>query len=63
MLRLDGTDLTERSYSQRRELFESHDLNSSWWRTNDAFSDGGALFEAVCEMGLEGVVAEKRSSR
>ena len=63
LLRLDGTDVTERLYSERRELLESIDLGSSWWRTCDTFSDGDALFEAVCGMGLEGVIAKKRSSR
>jgi hypothetical protein len=41
---------------------ESLDLNSSWWRTCDTFSEGDALLTAVCEMGLEGVVANNRSS-
>ena len=63
LLGLDGTDVSERAYSERRELLESLDLNSSWWRTCDTFSDGDALFTAVCGMGLEGVIAKKRSSR
>ena len=62
LLRLEGTDVTERPYSERRVLLEGLDLNSSWWRTGDTFSDGDALFTAVCGMGLEGVVAKKRSS-
>ena len=63
LLRVDGTDVSDRPYSERRKLLESLDLNSSWWRTCDTFSDGNALLTAVCEMGLEGVVAKKRSSR
>ena len=64
LLRLDGTDVSERPYSERRKLVESLDLNSSSsWRTCDTFSDGDALFTAVCGMGLEGVIAKKRSSR
>jgi len=64
LLRLDGTDISDRPYSERRKLLESLDLNnSSWWRTCDTFSDGNALLTAVCELGLEGVVAKKRSSR
>ena len=63
LLRLDGVDVTERPYSERRNLLEDLDLNSYWWRTGDTFSDGDALFTAVCGMGLEGVVAKKRSSR
>ena len=63
LLTLDGTDVTERPYSERRELLEGLDLNSPWWRTGDTFSDGDALFSSVCGMGLEGVVAKKRTSR
>jgi len=63
LLRLDGTDVSERPYSERRKLLESLDLNSCWWRTGDTFSDGEALFAAVCEMGFEGIIAKKRSSR
>jgi bifunctional non-homologous end joining protein LigD len=62
LLRLDGTDVSERPYTERRKLLESLDLNSSSWRTCDTFSDGDALLEAVCGMGLEGVIAKKRSS-
>jgi bifunctional non-homologous end joining protein LigD len=62
LLGLDGIDLTERPYSERRELLESLDLNSSRWRTGDTFSDGDALFATVRKMGLEGVVAKKQSS-
>ena len=63
LLRLNGTDITERPYSERRKLLEGLDLNSSWWRTGDTFPDGAALFSSVCAMGLEGVIAKKRSSR
>ena len=63
LLRVDGTDISDRPYSERRKLLESLDLNSSWWRTCDTFSDGNALLTAVCELGLEGVVAKKCSSR
>jgi bifunctional non-homologous end joining protein LigD len=63
LLRLDGTDVSELPYSERRELLESLDLNSSWWRTCDTFPEGDALFTAVCGMGLEGVVTKCRSSR
>ena len=63
LLRLDGTDVTERPYSERRELLESFDLNSAWWRTADTFADGASLFSEVCAMGLEAVVAKRVTSR
>jgi ATP-dependent DNA ligase len=33
------------------------------WRTPEAFDDGEALWSAVCEYELEGVVAKRRSGR
>ena len=38
-------------------------LNGTAWTTPETFEDGLALFAAVCEYGLEGVVAKKLSSR
>ena len=62
LLRLDGTDLADRPYAERRSLLESLDLEGPWWKTGDTFDDGGSLFDAVCQLGLEGVVAKRRSS-
>ena len=63
VLRIDGTDLTGRAYSERRDLLVSLDLRGQWWVTTAAFDDGPALYAAVCAHGLEGVVAKKLSSR
>jgi ATP-dependent DNA ligase len=41
---------------------ESLNLNGPAWTTCERFNDGRALFAAVCELGLEGVVAKKHSS-
>jgi ATP-dependent DNA ligase len=38
-------------------------LNSTRWRTPEAFDDGEALWQAVCEHELEGIVAKRRSGR
>jgi len=46
-------------YSERRAQLEALDLNSRYWRTPEAFDDGAALFEAVCERELEGIVAKR----
>jgi hypothetical protein len=35
---------------------EALNLNGIYWSTSETFDDGEALFEAVCERGLEGVV-------
>jgi bifunctional non-homologous end joining protein LigD len=47
---------------ERRAELESLALNDVHWMTPEAFDDGSALFEAVCEHELEGVVAKRRSS-
>lgn len=62
LLGLDGTDLTPRPYQERRSLLEQLDLAGPHWSVTEVFDDGEALYSTVCEMGLEGVVAKKRSS-
>jgi bifunctional non-homologous end joining protein LigD len=63
LLRLEGRDVVRLSYSERRALLEKLNLNGRSWRTPEAFDDGEALWAAVCEHELEGVVAKRRSSR
>jgi bifunctional non-homologous end joining protein LigD len=62
LIRLDGTDLTDRRFEERRDLLVSLGLDAPGWATSEAFDDGHALYAGVCEHGLEGVVAKKRSS-
>ena len=45
--------------SERRALLEELDLESERVRLVATFEDGEALFAAVCERGLEGVVAKR----
>jgi bifunctional non-homologous end joining protein LigD len=63
LLRLEGRDVLRLRYSGRRALLEELNLNGRSWRTPEAFDDGEALWAAVCEHELEGVVAKRRSSR
>jgi bifunctional non-homologous end joining protein LigD len=63
VLSLDGEDLMRAPYSERRAQLEALDLNSAYWRTPEAFDDGEALFEVVCERSLEGVVAKRVDGR
>ena len=56
----DGRDLTGRPYEARRVLLDSLGLKGDCWRTPEAFDDGRALYQAVCDHGLEGVVAKRR---
>jgi ATP-dependent DNA ligase len=62
VLSLEGASLMCAPYSERRAQLEALDLNSPYWRTPEAFDDGAALFEAVCERELEGVVAKRVDS-
>src|SRR5689334_10954110 len=63
VLSVDGDDCTRLPYSKRRAILEELNLNDERWRTAQAFDDGEALWHAVGEHELEGVVAKKRSSR
>ena len=36
-------------------------MDGDYWSTTPSHTDGEALWETVCELGLEGVVAKKRS--
>jgi ATP-dependent DNA ligase len=63
LLGLDGTDLTPRTHEERRFLLEELNLGGPHWQVTDVFDDGHALYTAVCELGLEGVVAKRKSSR
>jgi ATP dependent DNA ligase domain len=61
LLRLDGRDLTRQPYHERRRLLDGLALAGPRWRVPEAFKDGKALWEAVCEHELEGVVAKRPS--
>jgi bifunctional non-homologous end joining protein LigD len=63
LLGLDGTNLTERPYEERRSLLEQLDLEGPYWNVTEVFDDGQALYDAVRELGLEGVVAKRATSR
>jgi bifunctional non-homologous end joining protein LigD len=63
VLRNEGEDLTSAPCSERRAALEKLHLHATHWTTSETFEDGHALFAAVCEHGLEGVVAKRVSSR
>ena len=63
LLGLEGTDLTQRPYQERRSLLEQLDLQGPHWNVTEVFDDGPALYSAVCDLGLEGVVAKRKTSR
>jgi bifunctional non-homologous end joining protein LigD len=62
LLHLDGVDLQDRSYLERRSLLESLSLSDARWCTVSSHSGGSALFEACERLGLEGLVAKRVDS-
>ena len=63
VLQRDGDDLTGEPYVSRRTTLQELRLDGPSWTTSEGFEDGPALFDAVCRLGLEGVVAKRLSSR
>jgi bifunctional non-homologous end joining protein LigD len=63
VLTLDGENLTVHPHRERRAILESLNLNSAYWTAPATFDDGEALFTAMQEQELEGVVAKRLSSR
>jgi ATP-dependent DNA ligase len=63
VLSVDGRNVTRLAYSERRAILEDLNLNGRFWRTPQSFDDGAALWEAVCEHELEGVVPKRRLTR
>ena len=61
VLRVDGHDVMCNPWSERRALLEELGIERSSVRLADVFDDGHTLYNAVCEHGLEGIVAKKRS--
>jgi hypothetical protein len=51
--------VTAQPYRERRQLLEQLGLDGPRWRVPEAFDDGAALWEAVCEHELEGLVAKR----
>lgn len=62
VLACDGHSVMDNSYAERRALLEDLELEGLGFCTAETFEDGAALFPAVVDQGLEGVVAKPRSS-
>ena len=64
LLYLDGVDLTRAVLEDRQRLLAWTFAPSAWVKQLEAFDvDGLTAFEAVRNLGLEGLVAKKRNSR
>jgi bifunctional non-homologous end joining protein LigD len=48
VLRADGMDITSRPYRERRSELTGLRLDGPYWTTSETFSDGAALYSAVC---------------
>ena len=63
VLAADGEPTMGQPYRERRALLDCLGLGRGPWFISEPFDDGKALFGAVCEHGLEGVVAKRRGQR
>jgi bifunctional non-homologous end joining protein LigD len=63
LLRVGGNDLTDRPYIERRKRLEALHFDGRYAAMSERFDDCAELFAVVCRMGLEGVVAKRRSGR
>jgi ATP-dependent DNA ligase len=63
VLSVEGKSVTAQPYAERRRILEDMQLDGPRWPTPEAFKDGEARWDAVCEHELEGVVAKLRRSR
>src|SRR5215204_6338705 len=59
VLAVEGLPVTATPYSERRALLEALDVEGPRVRLVATSEDGEALFAAVCERGLEGIVAKR----
>jgi bifunctional non-homologous end joining protein LigD len=60
VLAVEGLPTTMQPFSERRALLQQLELETARVRLVATFEDGEALFAAVCERGLEGVVAKRQ---
>jgi ATP-dependent DNA ligase len=61
-LYLDGRPIVNEPLTRRREWLEDAIRKGSVYRLSEAMADGAAFFDAVKQMGLEGIMAKKRDS-
>jgi bifunctional non-homologous end joining protein LigD len=61
VLRVDGHNVACNQWSDRRALLEEVWQERPLARIADVFDDGDALYEAVMQHGLEGIVAKRRT--
>lgn len=63
VLHLDGMDLTQLTYTERREILDGLELRGPRWDTPPYFAGGGAeALELSRAQGMEGIVAKRLDS-
>ena len=63
ILHLDGTTLTGRTYTQRREVLDALALRGPRWDTPPYFAGGGSAAQSLSQtQGMEGIVAKRLDS-
>lgn len=63
VLSVDGRDVRREAHRKRRRILEELGVSGMHWQTPEAFEDGKALWSAVCDHELEGVVAKRLEGR
>lgn len=63
LLHLDGDDLIGQPLEYRQELLRSRIQPGDWLHLVEDFDKGSVLFDSICQMGLEGIVAKQREGR
>src|SRR5439155_2306149 len=61
-LYLDGRAIANEPLTRRREWLQDAVKKDSAYRVSEVVDDGPSLFEAVKELGLEGMMAKQRNS-
>jgi bifunctional non-homologous end joining protein LigD len=61
LLAVDGDDVMQNPWEQRRALLEALWVECPVARLADVFDDGKVLFDAVVKHGVEGMVAKRRN--
>jgi DNA ligase D-like protein (predicted ligase) len=61
-LYLDGRPITNEPLTRRREWLQDAIKKGSAYRVSEVVEEGEAFFQAVKQMGLEGVIAKQRNS-
>lgn len=62
-LYLDGRPLINDPLVRRREWVKDALKKKTPYRLSESVEDGKALFDAACQMGLEGIIAKEKQSR